>query len=316
MEWLSGRRPRPAARHPRRGRAAGTPRRPPARLAPLRALRPEIDTFAQVPAAVRRAPPARPPGADRGLRQQRPGPRPARPTRSRRWSRRPAPAPAVRPALRRAAPARRRAVAAGPARWCARPHRRLLPGARRRARRGTGWSAVREDANRVMDAAASRGPPGRSYLSMADEDADERRGWPAELLARLVESGRRPTRTGCSSRRIAAANRADSAVRLKSAASSSQGPGSTVVLVNTTPKTRRNHDHRRQTHRADARQPFAELRRPSPPAPSPSPATRSTTRSSRRGTWRSRCDPRPSSPRRPPRTSSRRCASRPGTACA
>ena len=51
---------------------------------------------------------------------------------------------------------------------------------------GAGWAAVREDANRVMDA-LQPWATGSAYLLMADEDVDEQRGWPASAWQRLVD---------------------------------------------------------------------------------------------------------------------------------
>jgi len=50
---------------------------------------------------------------------------------------------------------------------------------------GAGWAAVREDANRVMSA-LQPWVTGSTYLLMADEAVDERRGWPAASWQRLA----------------------------------------------------------------------------------------------------------------------------------
>ena len=50
---------------------------------------------------------------------------------------------------------------------------------------GAGWSAVREDAARVM-AALQPWATGSTYLLMADEEADERQGWPGASWRRLA----------------------------------------------------------------------------------------------------------------------------------
>ena len=49
---------------------------------------------------------------------------------------------------------------------------------------GAGWSAVRDETNRVMSA-LQRWDTGTSYLSMADEGVDERRGWTSDAARRL-----------------------------------------------------------------------------------------------------------------------------------
>ena len=49
---------------------------------------------------------------------------------------------------------------------------------------GAGWSAVREDAHRVMSALKPWATES-AYLLMADEEVDERRGWPAAAWQRL-----------------------------------------------------------------------------------------------------------------------------------
>ena len=51
---------------------------------------------------------------------------------------------------------------------------------------GAGWAAVREDANRVTEALQPWGT-GSAYLLMADEDVDEQRGWPASSWQRLLD---------------------------------------------------------------------------------------------------------------------------------
>ena len=51
---------------------------------------------------------------------------------------------------------------------------------------GAGWTAVREDANRVTDA-LQPWATGSAYLLMADADVDEQRGWPASSWQRLVD---------------------------------------------------------------------------------------------------------------------------------
>ena len=51
---------------------------------------------------------------------------------------------------------------------------------------GGGWTAVREDANRVTDA-LQPWATGAAYLLMADADVDERRGWPTSSWQRLVD---------------------------------------------------------------------------------------------------------------------------------
>jgi FAD/FMN-containing dehydrogenase len=50
---------------------------------------------------------------------------------------------------------------------------------------GAGWAAVREDAHRVMSALQPWATTS-AYLLMADEDVDERRGWPAASWQRLA----------------------------------------------------------------------------------------------------------------------------------
>lgn len=50
---------------------------------------------------------------------------------------------------------------------------------------GAGWEAVREDATRVMDS-LQPWTTGSAYLLMADEDVDERRGWPESSWQRLA----------------------------------------------------------------------------------------------------------------------------------
>ncbi len=50
---------------------------------------------------------------------------------------------------------------------------------------GAGWSAVREDAHRVMAALQPWGSES-TYLLMADEEVDESRGWPAASFRRLA----------------------------------------------------------------------------------------------------------------------------------
>ena len=121
---------------------------------------------------------------------------------------------------------------------------------------GAGWAAVREDADRVMDA-LQPWTTGSAYLLMADADVDEQRGWPASSWQRLVDVRAAADPDGLFlSPHPAGASRAERR-RLKSTASSSQDPGSTVVLPHHT-KTRRNHDHRR--HRRTRSRP-ARLRR-------------------------------------------------------
>ncbi len=51
---------------------------------------------------------------------------------------------------------------------------------------GGGWAAVREDANRVTDA-LQPWASGSAYLLMADADVDEQRGWPASSWQRLLD---------------------------------------------------------------------------------------------------------------------------------
>ena len=51
---------------------------------------------------------------------------------------------------------------------------------------GAGWTSVREDANRVT-AALQPWATGSAYLLMADEEVDEQRGWPASSWQRLVD---------------------------------------------------------------------------------------------------------------------------------
>ena len=50
---------------------------------------------------------------------------------------------------------------------------------------GAGWAAVREDAHRIMSA-LQPWVTESTYLLMADEEADERRGWPAAAWRRLA----------------------------------------------------------------------------------------------------------------------------------
>jgi hypothetical protein len=52
--------------------------------------------------------------------------------------------------------------------------------------RGEGWAAVREDAGRVTEA-LQPWATGSAYLLMADEDVEEQRGWPATSWRRLVD---------------------------------------------------------------------------------------------------------------------------------
>jgi FAD/FMN-containing dehydrogenase len=51
---------------------------------------------------------------------------------------------------------------------------------------GLGWGAVRDDANRVTQALAPWAT-GSAYLLMADADVEERRGWPTGAWQRLVD---------------------------------------------------------------------------------------------------------------------------------
>jgi hypothetical protein len=51
---------------------------------------------------------------------------------------------------------------------------------------GAGWASVREDANRVT-AALQPWATGSAYLLMADEEVEEQRGWPASSWQRLVD---------------------------------------------------------------------------------------------------------------------------------
>jgi FAD binding domain len=51
---------------------------------------------------------------------------------------------------------------------------------------GSGWAAVREDSSRVMDALAPWATRS-AYLLMADEEVDEQRGWPGASWRRLSE---------------------------------------------------------------------------------------------------------------------------------
>ena len=104
-------------------------------IAPLRALKPEIDTFAQMPApdiAHLQMDPQEPTAvyANSVLVDGFPAGRGRRARRGRR------PGLGQQPALRGAAPAGRRARAALAPRRCARPPARRVPRARRRARRG------------------------------------------------------------------------------------------------------------------------------------------------------------------------------------
>ena len=119
---------------------------------------------------------------------------------SRRWSPPPGPARA-RAAVRRAAPARGRADPTGPARRRAGPHRRRVPGARRRASTtGAGWAAVREDAapgawTRCEPWATGVGVPADGRRA-ASTSAAAGRPRPGERLAALRARGRpaRPVR--------------------------------------------------------------------------------------------------------------------------
>ena len=153
--------------------ALGDPEAGARSIAALRALEPEVDTFAQMPAPDIAHLQLDPAGAHRRLRQQRPrrrlpGGRGRRARRGRRSRL------GQQPALRGAAPARRRPRAALAPRRCARPPARRVPRARRRARRG----------HRV-----ERGPRGRP--------ADPGLARPL-VLARVVPldgvRGRRPSR--------------------------------------------------------------------------------------------------------------------------
>ncbi len=51
---------------------------------------------------------------------------------------------------------------------------------------GAGWAAVREDSHRVTEALAPWAT-GSAYLLMADEDVEEQRGWPASSWQRLLD---------------------------------------------------------------------------------------------------------------------------------
>ena len=51
---------------------------------------------------------------------------------------------------------------------------------------GAGWAAVREDAGRVTES-LQPWVTGSAYLLMADADVDERRGWPTGSWQRLVD---------------------------------------------------------------------------------------------------------------------------------
>ena len=195
VPWLPadvrGRQPR----HRRRRRRSGTPTRPRALLAPLRALRPGDRHLRRRARRLRRPAAARPGGPDRGLRQQRPARRPAR-ARGRGAGRRRRAGLGVGAALRRAAPARRSAVPPGAraaVRWTAWTARSSCSAWALDT--GAGWAAVREDAHRVMDA-LQPWATGSAYLLMADEEVDERRGWPAASWQRLGGGARggRPAR--------------------------------------------------------------------------------------------------------------------------
>ena len=51
---------------------------------------------------------------------------------------------------------------------------------------GAGWAAVRDDANRVVDA-LQPWTNDSAYLLMVDDVIDEQRGWPANAWRRLVD---------------------------------------------------------------------------------------------------------------------------------
>ena len=129
-------------------------------LAPLRALRPEVDTFDECSAASVADLQLDPTDADSGLREQRSARRPARTSRGRagRDSR---PRVGVGPALRRAASARRSIVTAGPARRGAGPYGRLGPGPLRGRRRGRGVGGRARGRQPRYWTPSSRGPPNR-----------------------------------------------------------------------------------------------------------------------------------------------------------
>ena len=225
----AGRRARPQSRDRRRGRASADPEAAAgcSRRCGRCARRSTPSTSAPQRRVARSAAGSR--GADRGLRQQRPARRAARTTPWTRWSRRPAQgrgrsccSSSCASSAARCHGRRRAAV-----RWTGSTARSWCSASG--LNQGAGWAAVREDADRVPDALQPWATES-AYLSMADADVDERAGWPASSWQRLArDSGRgRPSRAvSLASSRCA--GRAEDA-RLKTAASSSQGAGSTVVL--------------------------------------------------------------------------------------
>ena len=252
-----------------------------------------------------RPPAARPAGAHRGLRQQRPGRRPARRTRSTRWSRPPAPA--------RAATCSSSSCASSAARWRGPPRAAvrsttcdgafLVLGVGLDV--GTGWSAVREDATADPGLARRRGPPARRTSRWPTRPPPGAAGRPAayERLVR-IRAAADPDGLFVAPQRVRQTT--DSAARAQVGASPPQAPGCTFGGSTTTPRPGGSNDHR---HRPAPRTPYRSRSwTHSRSAPSRCPATRRTTPSSRRGTSPSRSDPRPSSPRTTPRTSSRPCS--------
>ena len=75
---------------------------------------------------------------------------------------------------------------------------------------GSGWPAVRENAFRVTRA-LQPWATGSAYLLMADADVDERRGWPTRRGSGWSTSAPRPTPTGCSCRPTSPPDRAEQA---------------------------------------------------------------------------------------------------------
>ena len=181
------------------GAIVGDPRAAAEIIAPLRALRPEIDTFDVTPAASLarlHLEPEEPLAAYASSTLLAGLP----PDAVEALVAAAGPGFGLAAAVRRGPPARRRAVPPVAAGRCAGPDRRRVPGAHARYRRTAraAGPTQREDAERVLDAVQPWGT-GALYLSMVDDRVDERRGGAGRALGSAVPGAvRRRPRWVCS----------------------------------------------------------------------------------------------------------------------
>ena len=136
---------------------------------------------------------------------------------------------------------------------------------------GAGWAAVREDAHRVMSALQPWATES-AYLLMADEEVDERRGWPAASWQRLAALRAAADPHGLFVPRTLGDSRSADPPGSSQAQGRLKVPGPPWWTPATTTRRNTMTEHDTRTDRSRPSRPSRSWT-PARPAPSPSPAT-------------------------------------------